>query len=59
MFEALRQLDGDFDTVTYYGNGQWGEIAAKELGWRFVAVGQKLGGLARFQPHGSLRCDLP
>jgi hypothetical protein len=49
MLHALRQLDGDFDTITYYGDGKWDEVAARELGWQFVPVGEKLGGLTTFQ----------
>ncbi len=48
MRHALRQLDGSFDTVTYYGDGHWDAEAAKSLGWEFVPVGRKLNGLTRF-----------
>lgn len=53
MLHALGQLDGVFDTVTYYGDGQWDEVAAKDLGWQFVPVGEKLGGLTTFQSVGA------
>ncbi len=48
MLHALRQLNGDFDTVTYYGDGHWDAIAAKALGWKFVPVGRKLNGLTTY-----------
>jgi FMN phosphatase YigB (HAD superfamily) len=50
MLHALRQLDGDFRTITYYGDGQWDEVAARGLGWQFTPVGEKLGGLTKFRP---------
>lgn len=49
MLCALRQLDGIFDTVTYYGDGHWDAVAAKALGWQFVPVGRKLNGLTRYE----------
>ncbi len=48
MLLALRQLTGDFSTITYYGDGHWDVAAAKALGWQFVAVGKKLNGLAKY-----------
>jgi len=49
MLHALRQLDGAFDRVTYYGDGHWDAVAARALGWHFVHVGKKLGGLTKFE----------
>jgi phosphoglycolate phosphatase-like HAD superfamily hydrolase len=51
MLHALGQLNGFFDTITYYGDGHWDAVAAKALGWQFVPVGMKLGGLSRYPPH--------
>jgi len=53
MLHALSQLDGPFTSVTYFGDGIWDRIAATKLGWEFVAVGPKLGGLLDFRsvPH--------
>lgn len=51
MLLALRQLQGDFSTVTYYGDGHWDAVAAKALGWKFVPVGTKLNGLTRYGPE--------
>lgn len=48
MLHALRQLDGIFASVTYYGDGHWDVAAAKALGWQFVPVGRKLNGLTRY-----------
>ena len=50
MLHALRQLNGTFDTVTYYGDGHWDAVAAKVLGWQFVPVGTKLNGFSRYEP---------
>ena len=48
MLHALRQLNGVFASVTYYGDGHWDAAAAKALGWQFVPVGRKLNGLTRY-----------
>lgn len=48
MLHALGQLGGPFDTVTYYGDGVWDREATAALGWAFVPVGPKLGGLLDF-----------
>jgi phosphoglycolate phosphatase-like HAD superfamily hydrolase len=50
MLHALRQLNGVFASVTYYGDGHWDAAAAKALGWQFVPVGRKLNGLTRYDP---------
>ena len=48
MLHALEQLGGPFESVTYYGDGEQDKAAAHCLGWHFVAVGKKLGGLRHF-----------
>lgn len=48
MLHALGQLQGPFTSVTYFGDGPWDKAAAAQLGWEFVAVGPKLGGLLDF-----------
>ena len=35
--------------VTYFGDGEWDQRACKELGWQFVAVGPRLGGIESFR----------
>lgn len=45
---ALDSLDGPFDDVTYYGDGQWDRTASLALGWRFRAVGPELEGIESF-----------
>lgn len=45
MLHALGQLDGPFESVTYFGDGIWDIAATTALGWDFVPVGPKLGGL--------------
>jgi beta-phosphoglucomutase-like phosphatase (HAD superfamily) len=52
MVHALGQLKGEFQSVTYYGDGGWDEAASRNLGWNFVPVGAMLGGLTRFKPVG-------
>jgi FMN phosphatase YigB (HAD superfamily) len=48
MRHALGQLEESFTSITYFGDGLWDRAAAAQLGWEFVAVGPKLGGLADF-----------
>lgn len=48
MLHALGQLEGPFKSITYFGDGPWDRAAAAQLGWNFVAVGPKLGGLSNF-----------
>lgn len=48
MLHALAQLEGPFDSVTYFGDGVWDRQATAELGWEFVPVGAKLGGTLDF-----------
>jgi phosphoglycolate phosphatase-like HAD superfamily hydrolase len=50
MVHALKQLGSEFESVTYCGDGEWDESASRNLGWKFVPVGEKLGGLTRFNP---------
>ena len=49
MAIALDNLGGEFDRVTYYGDGPWDQRACAQLGWEFVAVGPELGGLEDFR----------
>jgi beta-phosphoglucomutase-like phosphatase (HAD superfamily) len=55
MQHALGQLQGPFTSITYFGDGVWDKAAAAQLGWEFVAVGPKLGGLSDF---GALPPDI-
>ncbi|MBE9182270.1 HAD family hydrolase [Oculatella sp. LEGE 06141] len=48
MTHACKQLTAPFDSITYYGDGKWDELAANMLGWHFVPVGKKLNGLRHF-----------
>lgn len=48
MLHALSQLRGPFESITYFGDGVWDQKCAAQLGWGFVAVGPKLGGISRF-----------
>jgi len=49
MRHALSQLPQPVDSITYYGDGEWDVVATSRLGWNFVPVGPKLGGLMRFE----------
>jgi FMN phosphatase YigB (HAD superfamily) len=48
MRHALAQLEGAFESITYFGDGIWDRQAAGELGWEFVPVGPRLGGILDF-----------
>jgi FMN phosphatase YigB (HAD superfamily) len=49
MLHALSQLRGPFRSITYFGDGVWDQKCAAQLGWEFVAVGPKLGGILDFK----------
>jgi beta-phosphoglucomutase-like phosphatase (HAD superfamily) len=49
MLHALDQLGTEFESITYYGDGKWDETATRMLGWDFVPVGKRLGGLRSFR----------
>lgn len=58
MLNALSQLRGPFETITYFGDGVWDKQATEALGWEFVAVGPKLGGISTFSavpPNSALQ----
>jgi phosphoglycolate phosphatase-like HAD superfamily hydrolase len=62
MLHALAQLRGPFASVTYFGDGVWDQKCAAQLGWEFVAVGPKLGGLLDFasvSPNHALQRSAP
>lgn len=48
MLHALGQLRGPFASITYFGDGIWDMRATAALGWQFVPVGPKLGGISNF-----------
>jgi hypothetical protein len=49
MLTALSHLGETFASVTYYGDGPWDQESSEQLGWEFVAVGEKLGGLGSYE----------
>jgi FMN phosphatase YigB (HAD superfamily) len=62
MLHALGQLRGPFESITYFGDGVWDRQATAALGWQFVAVGPKLGGLSSFSavpPNYALQRTVP
>ena len=48
MKKALTRPESEFTSITYYGDGSWDKIACEALGWRFIAVGPSLGGIASY-----------
>lgn len=48
MRSALRMSDSASGTVTYFGDAEWDQRACDDLGWNFVAVGPRLGGIESF-----------
>lgn len=46
---ALSQLPGEFNSITYYGDGKWDQRATAELGWSFVPVGAALDGILSYE----------
>lgn len=51
MLHALSQLEGPFESVTYFGDGVWDRQATAALGWEFVPVGARLGGIRDFAEY--------
>jgi len=45
---AAGKLAAPFDSVTYFGDAEWDRKACRALGWKFVAVGDDLGGIRSF-----------
>ena len=48
MRSALKMTGSDSDNVTYFGDAEWDHRACQDLGWNFVAVGPRLGGISSF-----------
>lgn len=46
---ALKALGNGLESITYYGDGPWDEVACQELGWSFRAVGTTLHGIKSFE----------
>lgn len=51
---ALNSLQGNFEQITYYGDGLWDRNACRELGWEFRAVGPRLAGIDNFDDEAGL-----
>ena len=48
MQSALQMTGGCAGAVTYFGDAEWDQLACEDLGWNFVAVGPRLGGINSF-----------
>ena len=48
MRSALRMAGSNAEEVTYFGDAEWDQRACHDLGWNFVAVGSRLGGIESF-----------
>lgn len=48
MLHALGLLRGPFGSITYFGDAVWDREATARLGWHFIAVGAKLGGIPNY-----------
>ena len=48
MRAALKMTGGDAKAVTYFGDAEWDQRACRDLGWNFIAVGSRLGGIESF-----------
>jgi phosphoglycolate phosphatase-like HAD superfamily hydrolase len=48
MRSALQMTGSDAGAVTYFGDAEWDQRACHDLGWNFVAVGPRLGGISSF-----------
>ena len=52
MKHALAQIGREVSSITYYGDGSWDQVATRSLGWQFVAVGEALAGLSKYEALG-------
>ena len=48
MQSAVQMIGSDAGAVTYFGDAEWDQRACVDLGWNFVAVGPRLGGIESF-----------
>lgn len=48
MQTALSKAGNGLNSVTYFGDAEWDQRACRDLGWNFVAVGPKLGGVESY-----------
>ena len=48
MRSALQMTASDAGAVTYFGDAEWDQRACHDLGWNFVAVGPRLGGIKSY-----------
>jgi len=48
MRSAQEMSGGDAGAVTYFGDAEWDERACHGLGWNFIAVGPRLGGIKSY-----------
>ena len=48
MRSALRMTGSAPGKVTYFGDAEWDQRACDDLGWNFVAVGPRLGGIESY-----------
>ncbi len=48
MQSALQMTGSNAEAVTYFGDAEWDQVACQDLGWNFVAVGPRLGGITSF-----------
>jgi len=46
---ALESLGDRPESITYYGDGSWDELACQKLGWSFRAVGKALRGIQSYE----------
>ena len=48
MQSALKMTGTNAGGVTYFGDAEWDQRACEDLGWSFIAVGPRLGGIETF-----------
>lgn len=46
---ALESLGERLESITYYGDGAWDELACQKLGWSFRPVGATLRGIQSYE----------
>ena len=51
MQTALKRIGRPVESITYFGDAEWDVEACRKLGWNFVAVGPRLGGLDSYDGY--------
>lgn len=49
MSLVVERIGQSFESITYFGDAEWDQVACRKLGWNFVAVGPRLRGIESYE----------